>query len=272
MTFRWTNAGNTGQPGEGPAVDAGEKLSVGVPLARVVPRKLVDSPDILFRGPASSPAAERFRRLKAILTQDPADSPQVIVVTSAIPGDGKSFVAMNLALAFAADADSKTLLIDADLRRPALDRYISPAPTLGLSDLLEDRVSLQHTVLFLKESALQLLPAGRRAAEPVELLSSATCTELFTQLRSRYERIIIDTPPALPFTDADVIGRNSDGAIFVVRQGSTPKSHYRRVVSMLGSLRVLGTVLNDSTYSLADRGHYYDKYYDQYYRRDRKQR
>jgi capsular exopolysaccharide synthesis family protein len=270
MTFRWTNAGKAGQPGDSTTITPNDKLTVGVPLARVVPRKLVDSPGILFRGPASSPAAERFRRLKAILTQDPADSPQVIVVTSAIPGDGKSFVAMNLALAFAADADTRTLIIDADLRRPALDRYITPAPTLGLSDLLEDRVSLQHTVLFLKDSALQILPAGRRAAEPVELLSSAACAELFTLLRTRYDRIIIDTPPALPFTDADVIGRNADGALFVVRQGSTPKAHYRRVVSMLGSLRVLGSVLNDSTYSLADRGHYYDKYYDHYYRRDRK--
>lgn len=270
MKFRWNNAENTGHAGDGISADPKEKLAVGVPLARIVPRKLVDSPDILFRGPASSPAAERFRRLKTIITQDVETVSQVIVVTSAIPGDGKSFVAMNLALAFAADADSKTLLIDADLRRPALDRYIIPAPTLGMTDLLEERVTLQHTVLHLKDSALHILPAGKRAREPVELLTSPACTELFTLLRSKYERIIVDTPPALPFTDADVLGRNADCAIFVVRQGSTPKAHYRRAISMLGSLRVLGTVLNDSTYSLADRGHYYDKYYDQYYGRDRK--
>ena len=270
MTFRWISAADSRQPGEGSAHERPEPAAVGVPLASFVPRQLVDSPDILFRGVGASPAAERFRRLKAVITHDEGGATQVLVVTSAIPGDGKSFVAMNLSLAFAADAGSKTLLIDGDLRRPSIDRYVSPVPTLGLSDLLQKRVSLQHTILHLKDSALQLLPAGKGSREPVELLSSAAWVELITLLRSRYERIIIDTPPALPFTDAAVIGRNADAAIFVVRQGSTPKAHYSRAVTMLSSLRVLGTVLNDSTYSLADRGHYYDKYYDHYHGRDRK--
>ena len=272
MTSRWINADNTEQPGAGSPSEPNDPLAVGVPLARIVPRRLAGSPDILFRGASVTPAAERFRRLKTVIMHDEAGAPQVIVVTSAIPGDGKSFVAMNLALAFAADSDSKTLLIDADLRRPALDRYVTPAPTLGLTDLLEETVTVPHTILHLTDSPLEVLPAGRSTSEPVELLSSTIFAELMRMLRSRYERIIIDTPPALPFTDADVVGRNADGAIFVVRQGSTPKSHYRRAVSMLSSLRVLGTVLNDSTHSLADRGHYYDGYYDQYYGRDRKDR
>lgn len=273
LTPRWINADSSDQPGGSSAREPQERLAVGVPLARIVARKLVDSTDILFRGPGTSPAAERFRRLKAVILHDEGGAPQVVVVTSAIPGDGKSFVAMNLALAFAADPGSKILLVDADLRRPALDRYVTPAPTLGLTDLLEERVSLQHTILHLKDSPLHLLPAGKSSREPVELLSSPTCAALITLLRSRYDRIIIDTPPALPFTDADVVGRNADGGLFVVRQGSTPKAHYRRAVSMLSSLRVLGTVLNDATFSLADRGHYYDKYYGNYYNaRDKKDR
>ncbi|HEX4824863.1 MAG TPA: CpsD/CapB family tyrosine-protein kinase [Candidatus Polarisedimenticolaceae bacterium] len=268
MKFRWTSAEGRKTPEK--AEQPAEKLAVGVPLARIVPRKLIETPDLLFRGNATSPAAERFRRLRTVLTTDVAAAPQVIIVTSAIPGDGKSFVAMNLALAFAADGETSTLLIDADLRRPALDRYITPEPTLGLSDLLEEKVPLQHTVLHLKDTSLEVLPAGKSAKEPVELLGSQVCANLFAQLRTRYERIIVDTPPALPFTDADVIGRNADGALFVVRQGSTPKNHYRRAVGMLTSVRVLGSVLNDSTYSLADRGHYYDKYYQAYYNRDGK--
>lgn len=263
MPLRWTNAANA-RRGAHPATASSELRAVGVPLARIVSRELVDSREILFRGTAVSPAAERFRRLKAILSREPSGGPQVIVVTSAIPGDGKSFVAMNLALAFAADASGTTLLIDADLRRPALDRYIAPAPTLGLSDLLEERVSLEHTVLHLKDSTLELLPAGSRSHEPAELLSSGACRELFTLLRTKYEKIIVDTPPALPFTDADIIGRNADGALLVVRQGATPRAHCHRAVGMLSSVRVLGAVLNDSTQCLADRGHDFDKYYRHY--------
>jgi capsular exopolysaccharide synthesis family protein len=251
----------------------GTELTAGVPLARIVPRVLARAPELVVAVQPRSFATERFRRLRAVLSTPPEGAPQVIVVSSAAPGEGKSVVAMNLALAFASEDRSETpLLVDADLRRPSVERWLNPHPKLGLSDLLTGGAPLDHAILRLEKSSLEILPAGGIPADPASLMASDKASELMSQLRTRYSRIILDTPPVVPFADAATIGRHGDGFILVVRCGITPVSAMQRAKELLtGTAPLLGTVLNDLEENLADRGAYRaSKYYDSYYSKERK--
>jgi capsular exopolysaccharide synthesis family protein len=271
MSFRLTRApGKDSSAGgaDDTAVPA-EKLAVGVPLSPFIPRQLADVPDIVVRGPAHSVAAERFRRLKTLLEHDEEGAPAVILVTSATPKEGKSLVAINLALAFALDRESKTLLIDCDLRRPSVDRWIVPAPSLGIAETLSGKADLEHVILRLKDTQLEVLPAGHPPPDPIGLLTSESFRALMTTLRQQYRRVIIDTPPIVPFTDADVAGRCADGVLLVVRRGQTLRPLYQQAVSAVTSTRILGVVLNDVVFNLADRDRHYGRYYEGYYDKGR---
>ncbi len=268
MEFRLKKTPSAPPPrGDSPAPTAAPegKLAAGVPLSRIVPRQLLEGPEVVMSGPARSVAAEKFRRLKTLLENDEAGSPQVIVVTSATPREGKSLVALNLALAFASDQKGETLLVDADLRRPTVDHWLIPAPSLGLSEVLTGKVDLEHAVIRLKDVSLCVLPGGHPPQDPVDLLSSEYFRTLAAALRGQYRRVIVDTPPIVPFTDADVVGRLADGLVLVVRSGQTPKPLYQQAVSMVTSTRILGVVLNDVSFNLADRDRYYGRYYGHYY-------
>lgn len=252
---------------KGESPEAGPpKVAIGVPLGKFIPRELSITPEVIMLSAPRSPAAERFRRLKTLLLHDPQDEPQVIVVTSALPAEGKSLVALNLALAFAADRDDEVLLVDADIRRPGIDRWLQPAPKIGLKEVLTGEAELDHGLLDIKAHHLVLLPAGAPPKDPVPLLAGASARALVAGLRKRFKRIIIDTPPIVPFTDADVIGALSDGVVIIARSRATPRLLLEQAVSSITSTRVLGIVLNDATGNLADRrkayGDYYHKYYD----------
>lgn len=248
-----------------PTVSSDGKIAAGVPLARILPRQLVDSPEIVMRGSSRSVAAEKFRRLKTLLGNDEEGPAQVIVITSATPREGKSVIALNLALAFASDGNAETLLIDADLRRPTVERWIVPPPALGFAELLAGAADPEHAVLRLKDLTLEVLPAGHPPQDPVGLLSSDTCRSLIAGFRKRYQHVIIDTPPIVPFTDADAVGACADGVLLVVRSGQTPKPIFQQAVASVTSARILGTVLNDVAFSLADRDRYQGRYYYHYY-------
>ncbi len=246
--------------------ERGRRGGAGVPLAKLIKRKLANAPEIVMLHQSRSVSAEKFRRLKTVLANDTEDSPQVIVVTSAAPSEGKTLMSTNLALTFAADKKGDVLLLDADLRRPSVEKFLSPPPKLGLSEILRGKIELDHAILELQNSPLKILPAGASPRDPVELLGSENAQEMLRQLRKRFTRIIIDTPPIIPFTDADVLGAISDGVLVVARSGSTLRSMFQQAVSNVTSTRVLGVVLNDTQYSLADRENYYlDKQYQKYY-------
>jgi capsular exopolysaccharide synthesis family protein len=249
-----------------------EKASIGVPLARLIKRTLVDAPEIAMLHKPRSVESERFRRLKTTLINESEVEPQVIVITSPSPSEGKSLISVNLALAFAADLQGEVLLVDADLRRPTIEEWLLPPPKLGLSELLRGETELEHTVLTLENAPLHVLPAGSLPRDPSELLSSERAKALMADLRKRYQRIIIDTPPIVPFTDADAVGAMSDGVLLVVRVDQTRRSAFTQAVASVTSTRILGTVLNDARPNLADRGRYagYEKSYYEYYDKDRK--
>ena len=163
------------------------------------------------------------------------------------------------------------LLLDADLRRPTVERWLSPEPQLGLSELLTGQTELDHVLLTLENTPLRVLPAGAPPSDPVDLLSSDYAGVLVGALRQRFSRVIIDTPPIVPFTDADAIGMRADGLLLVARAGSTRRAMLSQAAASVTSTRILGTVLNDVTFNLADRDHYYAaQKYHEYYARDRK--
>ena len=233
-------------------INSGEKITEGVPLVKLVKRSLVKSPELVLADGGNPLARERFRRLKTLLTHDAKERNQVVVVTGAAPLDGTSLVAMNLALAFAADDSGEILLVDANLRRPTVGDRLRPEPYLGLRDILEGQTELEHTVVEIENSKLSILPAGLPPQDPIRLLSSQRLVSLFSTLRKRYRRVIVDTPSILPFTDADVVGGLSDGVLIVARCAATPQATYAQALESITSARVIGAVLNDAASFLAE--------------------
>jgi non-specific protein-tyrosine kinase len=195
---------------------------------------------------------ESFRSLRTNLQFVRPDShPQVIVFTSALPDEGKSTSAINLAISLT-QAGLKTILVEADLRRPKIQDYLEfSSKSEGLSELISGQKKLTAALiksLIRKEesSGLKVLLSGKVPPNPSELLGSAKFDELIGILRKQYEYIIIDCSPLLPVTDAALVAAKADGAVLVIHAGVTKKPHFigsRDAVTAVGST-ILGVVLN----------------------------
>lgn len=259
----FSGIGPTATPNPQPTSEKRVPLVAGVPLGGIIPRKFVDDPHLVLVNRPASPIAERYRRLRLKLDQPGADggSRQVMVVTSAVPEEGKTTTAINLAIACSEDRDRTTLLIDADLRRPSVSRYLTPPPKLGLSEVLTGDASLEHALLEIKAAHLTILPAGAPSQNPLGLLQSDYLGSVFAELRRRYDRIVIDTPPTVPFTDAAILSAVSDGVVLVVRARKTTGTLIDRARASLAHGTLLGVVLNDVSFTPVDRYYYqYDDY------------
>jgi len=216
---------------------------------------------------------EAFRTIRTNLQYIRPDSPpKVIVVTSALPGEGKTTSAMNLALSLS-QAGSKTLLIEADLRRPKVSIYMEfSAKASGLTEILASAKSI--TPLLLKknihrydDSKLDVLPAGVVPPNPSELLASHRFDKLITVLRKKYKYIIIDCPPLLPVTDAAIVSARVDGSILVIHAGVTKKPQFagaRDAMLSVGST-ILGVILNMIPESSLEYEYGYRYGYPRYY-------
>jgi capsular exopolysaccharide synthesis family protein len=162
-------------------------------------------------------AAESVRTLRTALHFGLAGRDvKAIVVTSPSPGDGKSTVASNLAIALA-QADQRVLLVDADLRKPTQHLIFEASAARGLGSVLTDRRPFEEAIIPGVADSLDLLPCGPLPANPVELLNNGFFADLLGQLRERYDRIIIDSPPVMPVADARVIAALGDATVLVLR-------------------------------------------------------
>ncbi|MCW2495335.1 polysaccharide biosynthesis tyrosine autokinase, partial [Jatrophihabitans sp.] len=191
--------------------------------------------------------SEAYRQLRtALLT---LSSPQVrsIAVTSALPREGKTSVAANLAVSLSR-AGHRVVLIDADLRRPQVAQLFELPPGRGLTDVLVGRSGADDVLVAAAPAGLFLIPAGTPNAAPSELLGSARFDELVAYLVERFDFVIVDTPPVLPVTDALVIGARLDGVVVVTRLGRTTRSELRAARELIEgtSARVLGYVANQA--------------------------
>ena len=190
--------------------------------------------------------AEAIRQLRTNLQFIDASGPLgVIMVTSAVEMEGKSSTTANLALMFA-ESGRSVLLIEADMRRPKVAQYLGLPGSVGLSDVIAKRARLDDVLQVFGDTSLTLLAGGTTPPNPSELLDSVRMTALLTALRTRFELIIIDTPPLLPVTDAAVLATRTDGVVIVSRYGKTKKNQLRAAAHALEAVnaRVIGVVLN----------------------------
>jgi polysaccharide biosynthesis transport protein len=212
-----------------------------------------------------SQMSEAFRALRtALLLSQPDHPPQVILVTSALPREGKTTAAANLAVTLAQLGD-KTVLLDADLRKPGVGRLLNlgTGKYAGLSSYLAgvstlDLVTVPHPAI----PNLAAIPTGPLPPNPADLLSSHKLADAIAELRTKYKFVVIDSPPVMAATDAVILSVQTDGVLLVVRSGETPKEAFTRTRDLLVSVksRLLGVVLNAVDASAPD--YYYSyRYY-----------
>ena len=229
----------------------------GLPSLALIPRIRRTASEIAAQTPAQrnlgvigapmSQFAEAFRALRTSLLLSVAGrEPQVILLTSATPSEGKTTVAMNLACVLA-QRDVRVLLIDADLRRPTVHHRFNINGKVGLSSVLTGSVSLQQAVQQVSEvPRLDILVSGPVPPFPTEMLASAAMNQLIAECRGLYTHIVLDSPPLLSITDSVVLAHDADAVVLVVRQGKANKHAVRRARDLLlrAGTRITGTVLN----------------------------
>lgn len=198
------------------------------------------------------PASEAYRDLRTSITfASPEGVPQLLVITSAREGDGKSVVASNLAVAFAQQG-SRTLLVDGDLRRGRLHRALGVRQDPGLAHLLLGRASIEDAIQEVEVGnagrSLFFISSGAFPQDPAELLGSVKMRELAAELRERFDFVVIDAPPLGPVADAAVLGTSADATVLVARADVTDRAALEDAVVRLRRLRVpiAGVVLNDT--------------------------
>lgn len=193
-----------------------------------------------------SPRSEAFRSIRTNLQYVDVDNPpKTVVVTSSVPAEGKSTTACNLAIALA-QAGSRVLLVEADLRRPKVAEYLGVDGSRGLTDTLIGQLPLEAAIVSWQRGLLDFLPAGTIPPNPSELLGSQQMSDLLTELRRRYDVILLDAPPLLPVTDAAIMATVADGAILVARCSRTRRDQIKHAAESLHQVnaRLLGTILN----------------------------
>lgn len=193
-----------------------------------------------------SPRAEAFRVLRTNLQFiDPDASKKVFVLSSALPGEGKSTTACNLALALA-EGGQKVALVEGDLRRPRVAQYLGLVDAVGLTTVLVGRVELGDALQETQFPGLSVLSSGKTPPNPAELLQSNAMAGIIDQLRADYDVVLIDAPPLLPVTDAALIASLVDGAVLVVRHGKTSADQVRGAVERLEGVgaKPVAAVLN----------------------------
>jgi capsular exopolysaccharide synthesis family protein len=193
-------------------------------------------------------AAEQYRALRTrILQSENGTALRVVLMTSPGKGDGKSVSAANLALTMAQQVPSRVLLLDADLRRPRSHRLLGLDDRQpGLADVLMGGEDLEAALVPVPGRNLWVLPAGLPPGHPAELLGSSAMRRVIDTLRTRFDRIIVDTPPIAPLADVRILSPIADGIVLVVRAGVTPRPAIERALAGFDRQRVLGIVLNDA--------------------------
>src|ERR1700688_1332358 len=203
------------------------------------------------------PGAEQFRTLRSRLYRMRESQPlQTILISSAIPAEGKTLVSSNLAYALVRQRGCRVLLIDADLRSPRVHTLLGAPAAPGLADYLQNTATEFEVTQRSSEDGLCFIPAGNHVTHPSELISSDRMKQFLDRVRPAFDWIIIDSPPALPVADSSVLGGLVDGVLFVVRANSTPSEASQKACKELRDAHILGVVLNNAEESTG-----YNSYY-----------
>jgi succinoglycan biosynthesis transport protein ExoP len=225
---------------------------------------------IAYNYPRST-ASESYRGIRTSILFSSAESvPQVILITGVGPQEGKTITTANLAVTMA-QADSKILILDCDMRRANVHKVFGTANDHGISNLLVGNSNMREAILHTRIPNLDVIPCGPIPPNPAELLGSTRMKTLLNSLRKHYAHILIDSPPSIPVTDAVVLSKSVDGLILVIRAGYTAKEIIKIGIAQFGAVgtHILGAVLNGVDMS---RDMYHYQYYYYYYGKDRDRR
>ena len=225
--------------------------------------------DLVTYSDPQSMESEMFKILRGnILFPAEGTPPRSILVTSAVPGEGKSFIASNLAVSIAQNINEHVLLMDCDIRKPSIHRLFGFDGSPGLADFLRQKVQLSDIFAKTNLKKLSIIPGGKPPHNPAELLSSKEMSSLLKEVRERYRDryIIIDSPPPQLTAETSAIARQVDGIVVVIKYGSTPREMVADLIEVLGKEKILGCVMN--CFDLRSSSYYgYGKYgkYGKYY-------
>ena len=217
----------------------------------------------------SKMVAESIRMMRTkIFYPDSGAPPRSILVTSAIPGEGKSFVCANLGVSIAQGIEKQALLVECDLRRPSLSKLLGLSNSKGLVDYLQSGTPLEQLIQQTSMPKLSVLPSGKPPKNPAELIDSKKMASLIEDLENQHpDRLIIfDSPPIQAASETDVLAKKVDKVILVIRWGYARREHAKQLVEMLGKDKILGVVFNAFEMSRLEsklQGYYYG--YKDYY-------
>jgi capsular exopolysaccharide synthesis family protein len=215
--------------------------------------------------------AEQFKKLRtALLFPNNGTPPRSILVTSAIPDEGKSFVAANLAVSIAQNIDKHVLLMDCDLRLPTIHTCFGFEKEPGLCEYLSGEQALDTLFLRSVVDKLTILPGGGPVSNPSELLSSDQMSNLLINLPAEYSNryIVIDSPPPQLTSETAALAKQVDAVLLVIKHGTTRREHIADLIDVLGKDKIIGVVLNQFNTQLSRNvlGSYYGGYSNKYYK------
>jgi protein-tyrosine kinase len=247
-----SNASGTDAPAAAPGVRtallASTELGSAESLA-VAATQMDWKPDhrtmVFSNGFSGGAGAEEFRTLRSHLAQlREKRALQTVLVTSALPGEGKTFVAANLAHSIAQQKGRRVLLVDADLRLPQLHVNLGAPANPGLADYLKGDAELGSIMQRGAPENLFFIPGGNLVSNPVELISAGRLKTLLHRVSPLFDWIIFDSPPSVPLSDATLLAEYCDGVLLVVRAGETPFDMAQKASHLLAERHLLGVVLN----------------------------
>lgn len=216
---------------------------------------------IVFHTDPRSPGADRFRFLRMRLRELwNAGKLSTLLITSPLPGDGKSTIALNLATALAEQGKRAVLLVEADLHHPSITQQLGIQTQAGLAECLEHGLNPMSSVRRIEPLGWYLLSSGEPRSNPTELLQSESVSTIMQELSANFDWILIDSPPVMPLTDALSLARHADASLLVARAGRTPRQAIEQTVKLLGNEHVLGMLLN----GVEGLNRIYSKYYGYY--------
>ena len=221
-------------------------------IAQKTVESKIDPKVVAFYEPMS-PVSEQYRMLRTnLLAMNTKKPVKAIAITSSIHNEGKSVSAANLAISMAQDLNKKKiLLVDADLRKSKIHKYLGLNPEIGLSEILSNGANADEAFISISGiENLTILPAGKQPKNPAELIGSLKFKNLISQLKEKYDYIILDTPPVVPVTDAGLIGSEVDGVIMVIQAGRTQKGVIKHSESLLrqANAKLLGYIVTNIQY------------------------
>jgi len=255
-------------------IPLGSKSGLEAAAKRLTVASSREAVELVTQSRPQSQMAESYRALRtSLLLTSLGGPPKVILITSALPQEGKTTTSINTAIVLA-QKGTRVLLMDADLRRPSIHKTLGMGPKTGLSNVLTGNATLQQAVLRSNIlPTLFVLSAGTPPPNPAELLASSNMKDILAELREQYDHIVVDTPPTLSVTDAVVMSTRADSVVLVIRSGQTTKQALRRSRDLLMQVnaRVSGVLLNAVDLSSPDYYYYYEyqgKYGQRYYQED----